>query len=164
MHALLCPDCRLEMQRQQYYGVTVDVCPTCAGMWFDEAELRMLMQIDPLILLTIEDKSLPSVQYDPSETVNRRCPRCALPLHPYRYLYRSPVELDTCHQCHGIWIENNELRRLHEELMSQQPPSEQEKHQIAIAKYQMESQQQIERANWLASLFSLLRRRIPPFS
>jgi Zn-finger nucleic acid-binding protein len=96
MSAPLCPDCRIEMEAQKYYGVVVDVCPACAGVWLDEGELRALMQVDPLILLSIDDRALPDVQYNPEEVVQRRCPRCAVLLHPYRYLYESPVELDGC--------------------------------------------------------------------
>lgn len=163
MSAMLCPDCRIEMEAQTYYGVTVDICPACAGVWFDEKELRALMQVDPLILLSLEDRAVPDVFYS-EEVLKRRCPRCAIPLHPYRYLYDSPVELDGCSQCHGIWVENGELRRLHDELHRQRTPDEEEQQRVAIAKYAMESQQQVERANMLASLFSLLRKRIPPFS
>jgi Zn-finger nucleic acid-binding protein len=164
MNAPVCPDCRIEMEVQRYYGVTVDVCPACAGLWLDEGELRALMQIDPLILLSIEDRALPDVQYNPDETVQRRCPRCAIPLHPYRYLYDSPVELDGCEQCHGIWVDNGELRKVYAELQARQGVDEEERRRIAIAQYEIQSQQQVERANWLASLFSLLRKRVPPFS
>ncbi len=164
MSALLCPDCRIEMEAQRHYGVTVDVCPACAGVWFDESELRLLMEIDPLILLSIDDRALPDVQYAPEETVSRRCPRCALLLHPYRYLYDSPVELDSCDQCHGIWVDNGELHKMHEALLAQQSPSELEKHRQAVAQYEIEHQERVERAGLLASLFSLLRKRVPPFS
>jgi len=164
MGALFCPDCRMEMEAQRYYGVTVNVCPACAGVWFDENELRMLMQIDPLILLSIDDRALPDVQYTPEETVNRRCPRCALLLHPYRYLYDSPVELDSCDRCHGIWVENGELHKIHELLSAQRSPSGLEEHRLAVAQYEIEHQEQLQRVNVLTSLFTLLRRRVPPFS
>ncbi|MGC8784875.1 MAG: zf-TFIIB domain-containing protein [Armatimonadota bacterium] len=36
----------------------MDVCPACAGVWFDESELRLLMEIDPLILWSIDDRFL----------------------------------------------------------------------------------------------------------
>ncbi len=166
MSALLCPDCGIEMQVQRYYGVNVDVCPACAGVWFDEAELRALMQVDPLILLSIEENAVPDVVYSPEETVDRRCPRCAIRLHPYRYLYDSPIELDGCDQCHGFWVENGELRHVHEELLARRhsTPREEEQRRLAIARYAIESQEQVERANMLASLFTLLRKRVPPFS
>ncbi|MCS6829567.1 MAG: zf-TFIIB domain-containing protein [Armatimonadota bacterium] len=164
MSALLCPDCRIEMQPQRYYGVTVDVCPACAGVWFDEAEIRMLKQVDPLVLLTIEERAYPDVKYNPEETVNRRCPRCAILLRPFFYLYDSPVELDRCEQCHGIWIEDGELHKMHEALIAQQSPSELERQRLAVARYEMEHQERVERANLITSLFSLLRRRVPPFS
>lgn len=164
MSKLLCPDCGIEMEVQRYYGIEVDVCPACAGIWFDERELRTLIQTDPLILLSLEDRAVPDVYYTSEETVDRRCPRCMIPLHPYRYLYETPVELDGCAQCHGIWVENGELRRIHEELHARRSPDEEERQRIAMAKYAIESQEQVERANMLASLFSLLRKRVPPFA
>ncbi len=166
MNALLCPDCSIEMEVKRYYGVAVDICPACAGVWFDESELKALMQVDPLILLSLEDRAVPDVVYADEETVDRRCPRCAIALHPYRYMYDSPIELDGCNQCHGIWVENGELRHIHEELMARRAsePGEEERRRVAIAQYALESQEQVDRANMLTSLFSLLRKRVPPFS
>lgn len=165
MEPVLCPDCKIEMEVQRYYGVAVDICPACAGIWFDESELKALLQIDLLILLSLEDRAVPDVYYSPEETIQRRCPRCAIPLHPYRYLYDTPIELDGCAQCHGIWVENGELRKIHEVLQAQRTldMDEEEKRRLAVAQYEMESQEQVDRANMLASLFSLLRRRVPPF-
>jgi Zn-finger nucleic acid-binding protein len=74
------------------------------------------------------------------------------------------VELDGCEQCHGIWVENGELRKVFEELHARERADDEARRQLAIAQYAIESQQQVERANWLASLFSLLRKRVPPFS
>lgn len=165
MEPVLCPDCKNEMQVEHYYGIAVDVCPACASIWFDESELKALLQIDPLSLLSLEDRAAPDVYYTPEEVINRRCPRCAIPLHAYRYLYDSPVELDGCAQCHGIWVENEELRHLYEILQVQRAmePDAEEKRRLAIAQYEMESQERRDRANMLASLFSLLRKRVPPF-
>lgn len=165
MEPLLCPDCKIEMQSQRYYGVAVDICPACAGVWFDEGELRALMQVDPLILLSLEDRAVPDIYYSPDEVLGRRCPRCSIALHAYRYLYDSPVELDGCNQCHGIWVENGELRKLHETLQAQEQAETQPEaqHRLAVAQYEIESREQVERANMLTSLFRLLRKRVPPF-
>lgn len=165
MNALLCPDCVVEMQTHRLYGVAVDICPACAGIWFDDRELRALKEVDPLILLSLEERAIPDVVWDPKETISRRCPRCSIALTPYRYQYRSSVELDGCAQCHGIWVQNGELKKIHEQLQVQEaPPEAEEKRRLAIAQYAMESQEQVERANLLTSLFSLLRKRVPPFA
>jgi Zn-finger nucleic acid-binding protein len=36
----LCPVCQVALVPQTHLGITIDVCPTCAGIWFDADELR----------------------------------------------------------------------------------------------------------------------------
>jgi Zn-finger nucleic acid-binding protein len=67
-------------------------------------------------------------------------------------------------RCHGIWVDNGELRKVFEELHARESVDDEEKRRLAVAQYALESQQRVERANWLASLFSLLRKRVPPFA
>src|SRR5689334_17901833 len=38
-----------------------------------------------------------------------KCPKCGMDLHA---LTRGKVELDTCFNCHGIWLDAGELQRL----------------------------------------------------
>ena len=37
-----CPKCGERLASVQHLGVTVDECPSCHGMWFDQGELETL--------------------------------------------------------------------------------------------------------------------------
>ena len=38
---MLCPICKIELEKAIFYGVEVDYCPRCLGVWFEEDELRL---------------------------------------------------------------------------------------------------------------------------
>jgi rubrerythrin len=41
---LRCPKCGEKLTTLQHYGVTVEECPSCKGMWLDRGELEVLAQ------------------------------------------------------------------------------------------------------------------------
>lgn len=108
-----CPDCHTELKTEPWFGVNLDICPLCAGTWFDSGELGPFLQHDPPAMLQVEDQHLPEVFRRESPST-RTCPSCAEPLHGFRYLCSSPVELDSCEKCGGIWVEDGELRKINE--------------------------------------------------
>jgi Zn-finger nucleic acid-binding protein len=38
-----CPCCRRALHKRLLHGVTIDVCPGCAGAWLDSGELEWLL-------------------------------------------------------------------------------------------------------------------------
>jgi Zn-finger nucleic acid-binding protein len=42
---LKCPMCDRTMERRQHAGLTLDVCSSCKGVWFDHAELRSVWSL-----------------------------------------------------------------------------------------------------------------------
>ena len=42
---LECPVCTKTMERRQHSGLTLDVCATCKGVWFDHIELKSVWSI-----------------------------------------------------------------------------------------------------------------------
>jgi Zn-finger nucleic acid-binding protein len=111
-----CPDCRQPMTADRRGDIAVDVCKACAGIWLDEGELRQVMQSDPLGLISLEESHAPEVAPLAAATRLRRCPDCDRGLDRYRYLYDSPVQLDLCAACGGVWVEDGELEKIHEWL------------------------------------------------
>ena len=119
----LCPDCKQPMTATDEGGAILDACAGCAGIWFDDGEIRRVMQTDQLALLQVEDRhepssppSSPSSPSSPSTPTARRCPDCDRVLDRYRYLYDSPVQLDMCGTCGGVWAEDGELRKMQDWL------------------------------------------------
>ncbi len=113
----LCPDCSTQMRQETVHGVQLDVCPKCAGIWFDAEEMRALLTRDPLALSALEDKAVPSETKQPPEQEpvgpsTRRCPACQLGLQQSPYLYTSPIVLDICLQCGGFFVDDGELGKM----------------------------------------------------
>ncbi|OYT70004.1 MAG: hypothetical protein CFK49_02380 [Armatimonadetes bacterium JP3_11] len=160
MRERLCPVCQIELKPQVHLGVTIDVCPACAGIWFDEGELVRLHQLDDEVLPRIDALYQPQVtSYDPPW--ERLCPNCRQLLRPYNYLYTSNIRLDTCEQCGGVWVDNGELevmyRVLQDARAAEVPPDA--KAQVAIAEIEAEHRDTMDRLRFWNGLFQFLRAR-----
>ncbi|MFO0580160.1 MAG: zf-TFIIB domain-containing protein [Polyangia bacterium] len=46
LHFMKCPKCGMDLQEQQFKGVTIDKCFTCGGMFFDQGEFEALVGHD----------------------------------------------------------------------------------------------------------------------
>jgi Zn-finger nucleic acid-binding protein len=106
-----CPSCQIGLETTEETGVELDVCPKCAGVWFDDGELRRLSEPDRLALIRIDEKFVAPLEKSSTEGV-KPCPSCKTTMEEFRYLYDSPVVLDSCPTCFGIWVENGELKAM----------------------------------------------------
>lgn len=104
------------MSSVQFLGTYVDVCPNCAGIWFDEGELVALTKEGHQALATLDSSFLPSHEVMDMPDQAKKCPRCNLMLRPYNYLYSSPVVIDGCPNCNGVFVEDHELTEIKEWL------------------------------------------------
>lgn len=94
------------MEHLLFQEVDLDVCPGCAGIWFDLGELEEIL-----------GTKAPSAR-DPGLTT-RKCPRCAFRLKPYRMA--KGVEVDKCTGCEGVYLDAGELELLRRQLLERQP-------------------------------------------
>lgn len=109
----LCPDCRQPLRSTGFLNVSLDTCPLCGGIWFDEGELVKLHSAGKTVSLrSLEDRVEPKIAAVTDRGQDRLCPGCNLRLTPYRYLYDSDVYLDECDECLGIWMEDGELDKI----------------------------------------------------
>lgn len=88
-------------------GMTLDLCPTCQGMWFDWGELEaVLAKYDGV---EVPPDARPS---------GLRCPRDGSGLFAYTLPEprtesgRWDIEIDQCKRCQGIWLDHGELQRI----------------------------------------------------
>ncbi len=106
---LVCPICRSDLNPIDFMGVKLDVCTQCAGIWFDEGELRLLSRESPDSMRKLEAMYVPELEIVNAPTGLKKCPRCQVALDTYRYLYDSPVKIDSCPKCNGVFVEDEEL-------------------------------------------------------
>ena len=45
-HYMKCPKCGADLDTVDHYGVQVDRCPECHGVWFDAGEVETLVKKD----------------------------------------------------------------------------------------------------------------------
>ena len=81
---ITCPKCKVEMIKKKVLlkaGLTLDVCPSCHGIWFDRGELAQYVQKKfhrptriPVELICVECNAI--FDRDVMRDDNRKCPRC----------------------------------------------------------------------------------------
>ena len=115
-----CPDCKTPLERKDFSGLVLDACPKCAGVFFDDGELADLRRRGDAAFTEVDDKIQPAETLDAHFTPKlRMCPGCGAAMNAFRYLYSSPVILDSCGACGGIWVDNGELKQMQEYLRGQ---------------------------------------------
>ena len=164
----LCPVCAVPLKPEQVHGVTIETCPTCAGFWFDQGELGNLTHEDPRDLEGLDDQAAPQVARLTQTPHERKCPCCGEPLYRYRYLYSSPVELDGCEKCNGVWVDHGELQKMHASLAAERTGQVgagklSPEQALELANFNIQHDNVMARQRWLRSLFTVLDARWPFF-
>lgn len=106
-----CPLCKINFKQALLYGVEVDYCDKCLGVWFDQDELRLIKDN--------KDEELKWVDLDlwrdkTKFKINRGiriCPKCRIPLYEV-YYGDSKIVVDVCNLCHGIWLDRGEFKKI----------------------------------------------------
>jgi Zn-finger nucleic acid-binding protein len=110
-----CPRCDRELSEVTIRGTRVDVCDGgCGGIWFDNFELQRFDEPDEAA-----DRLLANTRVDLTVHVDLQaklaCPRCndtALLRRPFSAA--TPVAIDECPGCGGIWLDYGELFQIRE--------------------------------------------------
>ena len=45
-HRMKCPRCGADLRAEEHWGIEVDRCPECDGLWFDAGEAQRLVQLN----------------------------------------------------------------------------------------------------------------------
>jgi Zn-finger nucleic acid-binding protein len=104
-------------------SVTLDVCPRCAGIWFERGEARQLAHQSPEALWKEVPRHAEPIRPPchgcaaPIDRDVERCPACG-----HRNVLRCPhcdlemerrahggLVLDLCRRCEGVWFDHAEL-------------------------------------------------------
>lgn len=106
-----CPDCRVPLVEKSYDQIVFKECPECAGLWILEKDLSTIEARDPHALAVIDSLDKPSKEpvYRSSA---RPCPECGLLMERFRFNRNTPIILDRCMCCEGIWVDDGELAQM----------------------------------------------------
>jgi Zn-finger nucleic acid-binding protein len=123
-----CPVCVGVMMEKKHIdtragSVTLDYCPRCGGLWFDQGEVGHLTQRDEGVIHPL--------LVDAAARVHPPCQGCGTPLdrneekcgvcrrrnvldcpvcdEAMERRERDGLIVDVCRRCHGVWFDNAEL-------------------------------------------------------
>lgn len=102
------------------FALEVDQCFVCGGVWFDKSEL------DKYLTEHMHAVDSPSVGTELNKAFDHKigdCPRCQRPLVKKPFSLDSRVTIDSCEQCHGVWLDAAEIDRVERIADRRQKPS-----------------------------------------
>jgi len=112
---MLCPLCKIGLQKAIFCNVEVDYCPRCFGLWFEEEELRWAKDEKDKNLSWLDIDLWKNKKDFKISRSKKLCPFCRLPLYQINY-GDSEIEVDLCNLCYGIWLDRGEFKKIIEYL------------------------------------------------
>lgn len=161
-----CPDCGSDLRAEDILGITLDVCPECAGIWFDDGELLKLKELGDEAIDVVEGETAPTQEGEPKKST-RMCPDCGTALDEYSYLYTTKVELDACPNCNGTWVQEGELGAMRTALEAARSTPENEHmmrtldHQLKLIEAEQRHRETLERHHLITRVLRVLAMRRP---
>lgn len=105
------------MAAARFGPLDLDVCLSCAGVWFDCGELSQVIAAGPPILRRLGERVRSAAAGHPLGAAvrpqgGRSCPGCRVPLSSVEYAAMQGLRLDMCRFCEGFWLDHPTLIRL----------------------------------------------------
>lgn len=110
-----CPRTGKALKSVKVGGVEVDLSEGCGGVWFDNFELSKFSapsnRMGEVLVEHLNNFHNPLLETDK----RLKCPRDTdLVLMRRFYSGKLQIEIDECPQCGGIWLDAEELEKIHE--------------------------------------------------
>ncbi|MCH8741565.1 zf-TFIIB domain-containing protein [Patescibacteria group bacterium] len=110
-----CPFCKENLEKAIFYGVEIDYCPKCLGLWFEEEELRLAKDKKDESLNWLDIDLWKERKKFKISKGQKLCPSCRLPFYEVNY-GDSKISVDFCNICLGVWLDRGEFRKIIEYL------------------------------------------------
>jgi len=99
---VICPKCRkseLIERKVKQADFTIEYCPKCKGMWFDDTEFERLLA-SATKKLEVSSRAV---------KLRLACPKCRKPLYAFHYP-QTRVAIEMCKKCKGFWLDSGEFK------------------------------------------------------
>ncbi len=110
-----CPRCKIQLTPKVIGPVEVDECEQCNGVWFDKDELRQAKDITDSDLNWMDFEIWKHEDRFKAKTSGINCPVCKTQNQTIDY-GATAVEVDYCPSCRGVWLDENEFKKIIESL------------------------------------------------
>jgi len=100
----------------EHEAIELDYCANCAGVWFDEGELEILlegMNLDRSVLSM--DRILTSPEAQTKEK-KRHCPVCQRNMKKATIGHEPEILIDACDRGDGLWFDGGQVGQVIRQL------------------------------------------------
>ena len=108
---MTCPSCKAELKKAVFYGVEVDYCPKCLGLWFEQDELSGAKDEKDKDLNWLDIPIWKEKAKFRISKGGKLCPSCLMPFYEVNY-GDSGIKVDLCNVCRGIWLDRGEFKKV----------------------------------------------------
>jgi Zn-finger nucleic acid-binding protein len=111
----VCPACGENINLYTIYGINIEGCPNCKGIWLDKDELRKLKdKTDKGSWRTLRwmDDEVESIEKVSAVPSKRECPKCKDMKLVSTNFGDSNIIIDWCPSCHGTWLDRDEFQKI----------------------------------------------------
>ena len=108
-----CPVCHKPCLTENYEQASIQRCQSCEGTWVSHPAFLHIVEVHEKQFAPTLIKAALSHGFAGIPDKERKrilsCPDCRTPLAARNYEYNSGIIIDVCPQCHGIWLDADEL-------------------------------------------------------
>jgi Zn-finger nucleic acid-binding protein len=112
---MICPACHAGLDRYELYGMRLESCPRCHGIWLYADELRALKdRLSPSAMPSIRwmNEELDAIGKANAVPGRRLCPVCGDRKLLATLFGDSGLVIDWCPNCRGLWLDYHELQEI----------------------------------------------------
>ena len=110
-----CPACGKTLDIYKTYGIRIEACPACHGLWLQKGELKVLKDhLDAASWGSLRwmNDAVESIEKTSAIVSNRACPECKTSLLLSTHFANSKIVIDWCRTCHGTWLDSGEFEAI----------------------------------------------------
>ncbi|MCF7845405.1 MAG: zf-TFIIB domain-containing protein [Candidatus Pacebacteria bacterium] len=106
-----CPSCNQKLKEISFYGVKIDYCEQCKGIWFEKEELDRAKDLKQETINWLDVDLWDKTERFKMSKKERQCPECKLSLYEVNY-DDSEIKVDVCSICEGVWLDKGEFNKV----------------------------------------------------
>lgn len=116
----VCPTCAQNLSLYKIFGIEIEACAKCKGIFLDKDELRSLKDKSTKgtwLTLRWMDDEVEAIEKSRAKLSKRCCPKCSKVKFISTHFDGSDIVLDWCPNCRGVWLGRGQFQEILEYLL-----------------------------------------------